>query len=338
MPDKFPEMQYRTLGFTGLKISVIGFGGWLTSHGGLEDNDTAFECIRWAYDLGVNFFDTAEGHPAALSETFLGQAIKRFHWKQTDLVISTKVSCIFQGSVGPPNNNKSSARKHILEGMEDSLRRLDLPYIDIVYAHPPDPNTPMEEIVRAFNHLINTGKTIYWGTYDWSLTEITDAVDTAERLRLVGPAAHQPEYSLLAHLRVAREYTPMYGVDGYGLTTHSPLKKGILTGKYNIVTSPPPGSRLAESRAKFIEEYRKTFGDEAWERDAAKVDKLREIAKDLGVSVAQLSIAWTLLNEDVSCVITGASRADQMMESIRSLDVLPKFTDDIKGQIQAVVG
>ncbi|KAL2846011.1 NADP-dependent oxidoreductase domain-containing protein [Aspergillus pseudodeflectus] len=222
--------------------------------------------------------------------------------------------------------------------MEDSLRRLDLPYVDIVYAHKPDPDTPMEEIVRAFNHLINAAKTIYWGTYDWSLTEITDAVDTAERLHLVGPAAHQPEYSLLAQLRVTREYTPLYGVDPYGLTTHSPLKKGILTGKYNIVTSPPLGSRLAESRTKFIEEYRKTFGDAAWEKDAAKVEKLREIAKDLGVSVAQLSIAWTLFNQDVSCVITGASRVDQVMESVRSLDVLPKFTVDISARIREVTG
>ncbi|KAJ0417702.1 NADP-dependent oxidoreductase domain-containing protein [Aspergillus carlsbadensis] len=337
MPDKFPDMKYRTLGLTGLQISVIGFGGWLTSHGG-----TAFDCIQWAYDLGVNFFDTAEGHPAALSETFLGQAIKRFGWKQTDLVISTK---IFQGSVSSrlspdPPSDRSLARKHILEGMEDSLRRLDLPYVDIVYAHEPDPGTPMEEIVRAFNHLINAGKTIYWGTYDWSLAQITDAVDTAEKLHLVGPAAHQPEYSLLARDRVAFEYTPLYSEEHYGLTTHSPLRKGILTGKYNIVTSPPPGSRLAKSRAKFIEEYRKTFGDEAWEKDAAKVDKLREIATDLGVSVAQLSIAWTLSNGDVSCVITGASRVDQVMESIRALEVLPRLTDDtgLSARIREVTG
>ncbi|KAL2811327.1 NADP-dependent oxidoreductase domain-containing protein [Aspergillus granulosus] len=340
MTNGLPEMQYRILGRTGLKISMIGFGGWLTSHGGRVDNDTAFECIKKAYDAGVNFFDTTEGHPSAMSETILGQAIKRFGWKQSDLVISTKIFHRSTSSNRPKNTpkNKNLARKHILEDMEASLRRLDLPSVDVVYAHKPDPDTPMEQIVQAFNHLINSGKAIYWGTYDWSVAEITEAMDTAEALHLVGPAVDQPEYSLLARDRVHHEYVPLYPHVHYGLTTHSPLKKGILTGKYNIVTSPPLGSCQAVTRAKFIEGYRETFGDDSWNKDLVKVDKLRGVARDMAVSVAQLSIAWTLKNEDVSCVITGASREDQVEESIRSLEVLPRLTGAVITRIKVATG
>ncbi|KAL2846113.1 NADP-dependent oxidoreductase domain-containing protein [Aspergillus pseudoustus] len=341
MDDKLPDMQYRVLGRTGLRISVIGFGGWLTSPGGRVDRETAFECIKKAYDAGVNFFDTAEGQPSAMSETFVGQAIKRFGWKQKDLIISTK---IFEGSATsnrPRNapNTKSLARKHIFEGMDASLRRLDLPYVDVVYARKPDlKTTPIEEIVRAFNDVVKSGKAIYWGTYDWSEPEITEAIEYAEAQNLVGPAVDQPEYNLLARARVHHEYVPLLPWCLYGMTTHSPLRKGILTGKYNIVTAPPPGSRQAESRAKFIEEYRESFGDESWDKDLPKVEKLKGVSRELGVSLAQLSIAWTLKNEDIACVITGASREDQVVETIKSLEVLPRLTAAVITQIKLASG
>ncbi|KAL3462568.1 NADP-dependent oxidoreductase domain-containing protein [Aspergillus heterothallicus] len=340
MADGLPDMQYRMLGRTGLKVSVIGFGGWLTTHGGPIDKDTTFECIKKAYDAGVNFFDTAEGRPGAMSETFLGQAIKRFRWQQADIIVATK---IFQGSADSnrprkAGNNKSLARKHILEGMDASLRRLDLPCVDVVYAHKPDDETPIEDIVRAFNYLVNSGKAMYWGTWDWTEAQITEATEAAAALHLTGPDVDQPEYNLLAHGRVHHEYVPLYTHLLHGMTTHSPLKKGILMGKYNIVVTPPPTSPRAETRAKFIEEYREAFGEESWTKDLTKVRKLIGVADELGVSLTQLSIAWTLRNEDVSCVIIGASREDQVEESIRSLDVLPRLTDAVIAQIKLATG
>lgn len=292
-----------------------------------------------AYDAGVNFFDTAEGYSGGKSEILLGKAIKRYGWKQNDLVISTK---IYHGSANSnrpqnPLNNKGLSRKHILEGAGASLARLGLPYVDIIYAHRPDRNTPMEEIVRAFNYLISSGKAFYWGTSEWSASEIADAWRIADKLHLIGPAVEQPEYSLLARGRVEQEYRWLYEAHGLGLTTFSPLKQGILTGKYNDVDAPPPGSRLAESQANFIKEFRKTFGDETWKSDLAKVDKLKGIAEDLGVPVAQLALAWILTNPNVSSIITGASRWEQVVENISSLALVSRLTEGAITQIEEAV-
>ncbi|KAJ5641481.1 hypothetical protein N7490_005481 [Penicillium lividum] len=345
-----PAMQYRYLGRTGLQVSVIGLGGWLT-YGSHVESETAFDCMRVAYESGVNFFDTAEGYAGGRSEEILGQAIKKFGWRQNDLVISTKLTChreIFYGHVnsnrpsdGPsdfnPLNNMGLSRKHIIEGMAFSLHRLDLPYVDIVYAHRPDPHTPMEEIVRGFNHLLSTGQAFYWGTSEWSAQEITEAWHVADKLGLVGPAAEQPEYNLLTRARVEVEYALLYETRGQGLTVFSPLKQGILTGKYNDVQLPPAGSRLAESQSAVVREFKESFNDDAWERELGRVAALKKIAEELQVTIASLALAWILVNPRVSCMITGASCVDQVRQNVRALEVMPKLTSDILWKIECAV-
>ncbi|KAJ5104424.1 hypothetical protein NUU61_001771 [Penicillium alfredii] len=340
MSDTLPEMQYRFLGRTGLKVSVISLGGWLT-YGGHVGNETAFECMKAAYDAGVNFFDTAEVYGGGQSEIVLGQAIKKYGWKQNDLVISTKLYWGAANSANPQNplNNKGLSRKHIIEGLTQSLQRLDLPYVDIVYAHRPDRDTPTEEIVRGFNHLIDTGKAFYWGTSEWSASEIADAWRVADRLGLVGPVVEQPQYNMLVRERVEREYRWLYEAPhGLGLTVFSPLKGGVLTGKYNDTAAPPPGSRLAESQDGYVQNLRKTVGNEVWLRQLEQVAALKPVAKELGVSTAQLALAWILKNPNVSSLITGASRPEQVLDNVCALAVAEKLTPEVLEKIDAVLG
>lgn len=222
--------------------------------------------------------------------------------------------------------------------MNLSLKRLDLPYVDIVYAHRPDRDTPMEEIVRGFNYLINTGKAFYWGTSEWSASEISDAWRIADRLSLVGPVVEQPQYNLLVRERVEKEYRWLYDAHGLGLTVFSPLKGGVLTGKYNGTTAPPAGSRLAESEDGYIKGLRKTVGDDAWTQQLKQVDALKPIAEELGISTAQLSLAWILKNPNISSMITGASRPEQVRDNVRALAVADKLTDEVIEKIEAAIG
>ncbi|KAJ5165274.1 Potassium channel voltage-dependent beta subunit KCNAB-related protein [Penicillium coprophilum] len=339
MADSLPEMQYRFLGRTGLKVSVISLGSWLT-YGGHVGNETALECMKVAYDAGVNFFDTAEKYSDGQSEIVLGEAIKKFGWKQNDLVISTKIYWGSANSANParPLNNNGLSRKHIIEGMNFSLQRLALPYVDVVYAHRPDRDTPMEEIVRGFNYLIDNGKAFYWGTSEWSASEISDAWRIADKLGLVGPVVEQPQYNLLARERVEKEYRWLYESHGLGLTVFSPLKGGVLTGKYNHAAAPPPGSRLAESKDVYIQGLRKTVGDETWQRQLDQVAALTPIAEELGVSTAQLALAWILKNPNISSMITGASKPQQVIDNIQALAVAEKLTDEIIEKIEIAVG
>ncbi|KAJ5685431.1 hypothetical protein N7536_008050 [Penicillium majusculum] len=339
MSDTLPEMQYRFLGRTGLKVSVISLGSWLT-YGGHVGNETALECMKVAYDAGVNFFDTAEVYSGGQSEIVLGEAIKKFGWKQNDLVISTKIYWGRANSANPakPLNNNGLSRKHIIEGMNLSLKRLDLPYVDIVYAHRADRDTPMEEVVRGFNHLIDNGKAFYWGTSEWTASEIADAWRIADRLGLVGPVVEQPQYNLLARERVEKEYRWLYEAHGLGLTVFSPLKGGVLTGKYNDVSAPPAGSRLAESEDGYVKGLRKTVGDETWQRQLGQVSALKPVAEELGVSTAQLALAWILKNPNISSMITGASRPQQVLDNIRALEVVEKLTDEVIEKIEVAVG
>ncbi|KGO68905.1 Potassium channel, voltage-dependent, beta subunit, KCNAB-like protein [Penicillium italicum] len=339
MSDALPEMQYRFLGRTGLKVSVISLGSWLT-YGGHVGDETALDCVKVAYDAGVNFFDTAEVYSGGKSEIVLGEAIKKFGWKQNDLVISTKIYWGGANSANPakPLNNNGLSRKHIIEGMNLSLQRLDLPYVDIVYAHRADRDTPMEEVVRAFNYLIDNGKAFYWGTSEWTASEIADAWRIADRLGLIGPVVEQPQYNLLARERVEKEYRWLYEAHGLGLTVFSPLKGGILTGKYNDVEAPPAGSRLAESEDRYVKGLRKTVGDETWKRQLDQVAALKPIAEELGVSTGQLALAWILKNPNISSMITGASRPQQVVENIRALDVVDKLTDEVIEKIEVAVG
>lgn len=222
--------------------------------------------------------------------------------------------------------------------MNLSLQRLNLPYVDIVYAHRPDRDTPMEETVRAFNYLIDNGKAFYWGTSEWSASEISDAWRIADKLGLVGPVVEQPQYNLLARERVEKEYRWLYEAHGLGLTVWSPLKGGVLTGKYNHAAAPPAGSRLAESEDNYVKGLRKTVGDKTWQRQLEQVAALEPIAKELGVSTAQLALAWILKNPNISSMITGASRPQQVLDNIRALDVVEKLTDEVVEKIEAAVG
>ncbi|KXG49842.1 Potassium channel, voltage-dependent, beta subunit, KCNAB-related protein [Penicillium griseofulvum] len=339
MSNTLPEMQYRFLGRTGLKVSVISLGSWLT-YGGHVGNETALECMKVAYDAGVNFFDTAEVYSGGQSEIVLGEAIKKFGWKQNDLVISTKIYWGKANSAHPdrPLNNTGLSRKHIIEGMNFSLQRLDLPYVDIVYAHRPDRDTPMEEIVRGFNYLIDNGKAFYWGTSEWSASEISDAWRIADKLGLVGPVVEQPQYNLLARERVEKEYRWLYESHGLGLTVFSPLKGGVLTGKYNNAATPPPGSRLAESEDGYVKGLRKTVGDETWQRQLDQVAALMPVAEELGVTTAQLALAWILKNPNISSMITGASRPQQVIDNIQALAIVEKLTDEVVEKIEIAVG
>ncbi|CAK7205781.1 hypothetical protein SEUCBS139899_008560 [Sporothrix eucalyptigena] len=335
-------MEYRHLGRTGLKVSSVSLGSWVT-YGGHVSNDNAFACLKAAYDAGVNFFDTSENYSASEAEIVLGKAIKHFGWKQNDLVISTKVYHGQNNSahVDQPErwlNNVGLSRKHIIEGVNLSLERLGLPYVDVVFAHRPDRNTPVEEVVRAFNLLLNQGKIFYWGTSEWTAPEIADAWRAADQLGLVGPIVEQPQYNLLVRGKVEDEFRYLYEKYGLGLTIWSPLKQGILSGKYNGHAAPPPGSRLAEAQDKYTVSQSKTFGDASWQRELAQVESLKPIAAKLDVTLAQLALAWVLTNKNVSTAIIGASRPEQVTENIASLKVVEKLTPEILAEIDTVLG
>lgn len=267
-------MHYRQLGNSGLHVSAIGMGGWLT-FGGHVGNEKTFACMKKAYDCGVNYFDTAESYAGGQSEIVMGKAIKNFQWNRNDLVISTKIN--WGGANGEVLvNNHGLSRKHVVEGTRASLKRLDLDYVDIIYAHRPDRLTPMEETVRAFNFVINQGWAFYWGTSEWSADEIMEACGIAKELGLIAPVVEQPLYNILDRRKVEGEFQRLYKRCGTGLTTFSPIKMGLLSGKYNNATAaPPPGSRFSESKDKFAESMRESYGNEEWSKVVAKVAKLQ---------------------------------------------------------------
>lgn len=222
--------------------------------------------------------------------------------------------------------------------MNLSLKRLDLPYVDVVYAHRPDRDTPMEEVVRGFNYLLDQGKAFYWGTSEWSASEIAEAWRVADKLGLVGPCVEQPQYNLLVRERVEKEYRWLYEAHGLGLTIFSPLKGGVLTGKYNGLEAPPPGSRLAQSGDGYVKNLRKTLGDDAWQRQLDQTAALKSVADELGVSTAGLALAWILKNPNISSMITGASKPEQVRENVRALALVEKLTDEVMEKIEKAVG
>lgn len=327
-------MEYRLLGRSGLKVSAISLGGWLTYGGHVEDERT-FACMKAAYDCGINFFDCAEGYSGGDSERSMGAAIKKYGWKRNDLVISTK---IYWGAANGSNpvNNVGLSRKHIVEGVNLALERLGLEYVDLIYAHRPDRDTPIEETVRAFNHIIDTGKAFYWGTSEWSASEIASAWRVADRLGLIGPLMEQPGYSMLVRDKVEGEFDHLYEEYGTGLTIFSPLKTGILTGKYN--DGIPENSRYSEAGSDpFVQKMVAEFGEGKWEDQLNKVKALKPIADKLGVSQAQLAYAWVLRNKHVSSAITGASRPEQVYEAVGSLDKVKLLTDEVMEEIEKVL-
>ncbi|OBU00566.1 hypothetical protein VE01_01187 [Pseudogymnoascus verrucosus] len=334
-PKDLPKMQYRFLGRSGLQVSAISLGGWLT-YGGQVEDDKTFACMKAAYDAGINFFDCAEGYAGGESEKSMGAAIAKYGWSRNDLVISTKI--YWGGAFGSnPVNNTGLSRKHIIEGVNQSLERLGLDYVDLIYAHRPDRNTPMEETVRAFNHVINQGKALYWGTSEWSASEIATAWRHADRLGLIGPLMEQPGYSMLARDKVDGEFNHLYEEFGTGLTIFSPLKTGILTGKYN--DGIPADSRYSrDDKDPFILRMTKEFGEGKWEAQLETVRKLKPVADKLGVTQAQLAYAWVLSNKNVSSAIMGASKPEQVWEAVRSLEMVELLTPEVLEEIEGILG
>ncbi|KAL4737662.1 NADP-dependent oxidoreductase domain-containing protein [Aspergillus similis] len=330
-PNKNKDMIYRRVGNSGLHVSALGLGGWLT-FGGHVDNEVAFTCMKQAYDCGINFFDTAESYANGQSEIVMGQAIKKYGWKRSDIVISTKLNWgLANGEI--LINNHGLSRKHIIEGTKASLERLQLEYVDIIYAHRPDRLTPMEETVRAFNFVIEKGWAFYWGTSEWSADEIAEACGIAKSLGLIAPIVEQPLYNMLDREKVEGQYQRLYSRFGIGLTTFSPLKMGLLSGKYNNASAPPPGSRFAESTDKFARGARDTWESEQWAGNVKKVAGLQSLADKLGVKLSQLALAWCLKNENVASVITGASRPEQILDNVKSLELLPKLTPEVMEEL-----
>ncbi|MEW6716196.1 MAG: aldo/keto reductase [Chloroflexota bacterium] len=319
-------MQYRYLGNSGLQVSALSFGSWVT-FGDQIGEEVAYEMMETAYDAGGNFFDNAEAYSRGRAEIIMGQVIKKAGWKRSDLVISTK---IFWGGEGP--NDRGLSRKHILEGLDASLARLQLDYVDLLFAHRPDYHTPMEETVRAMNHAIHQGKALYWGTSDWSSQEIMEAYGIARREHLIPPTMEQPQYNMLYRERVERDYLPLYKTIGLGTTIWSPLASGLLTGKYN--QGIPKGTRAT---LKGYEWLLKRFEGEEAQKNIEKIKLMMPIAEELGCTMAQLALAWCLKNPNVSTVITGASRVEQVEENMKASDVVEKLTDEVMERIEDIL-
>lgn len=319
-------MKYRYLGNSGLQVSELSFGSWVT-FGSQVDVDKAVSLMKIAFNAGVNFFDNAEVYSSGQSEEIMGKAIKKAGWKQKDLVLSTK---IFWGGDGP--NERGLSRKHIIEGMDGSLKRMGLEYVDLVFAHRPDIHTPIEETVRAFNHLIDQGKAFYWGTSEWSAQQIMEAYSVASREHLIPPLMEQPQYNMFHRERVEVEYQRLYTEIGLGTTIWSPLASGLLSGKYN--EGIPEDSRATLEGYEWL---RKRFTDKKAQEQIQKVIKLSDVAQDLSCTTAQLALAWCLLNPHVSTVITGASKPSQVEENMKALEVVDQLTPDVIDIIEEIL-
>ena len=315
-------MRYRRLGKTGLKVSELSLGSWVT-YGGQVGDDAAKACMVAAYERGVNFFDGAEVYAKGEAERSMGRILKQTGWRREGLVLSTK---LFWGGEGP--NDVGLSHKRVIEGFHAALRRWQVDYLDLAFCHRPDPDTPIEETVRAFDILIKQGKLFYWGTSEWSAADIASAIRIARELGATPPVMEQPQYSLLARERLEREYAPLFAEHGYGTTIWSPLASGGLSGKYDAGI--PAGSRLAQENYSWLKD-RLVTGE-----NIAKVKKLEPLAKSLGATRAQLAIAWCLKNPHVSTVITGATRPEQVGENMKALELVEKLTSDVMGQLDAI--
>lgn len=320
-------MEYRHLGRSGLKVSALSFGTWVTL-GEQLDEDAARACMTAAREAGVNFFDNAEEYGSGRAEALMGAVIQQENWRRSDLVVSTK---LFWGGDGP--NDQGLSRKHVLEGMEASLDRMQMDYVDLVFCHRPDRETPMEETVRAMSFLVEQGLAFYWGTSEWSAEEVRHAYELARRERLVPPTMEQPQYHMLHRRKVEREFLRLYDDAGLGLTVWSPLASGILTGKYD--DGVPAGSRLDLEGYEWLRA--KVEGAEG-EETLRTVRNLKPVADDVGCSRAQLALAWCLKNPHVSTVITGASRPQQVRENMRALEVTEQLTPAVMDRIDEVLG
>lgn len=311
-------MKYRKLGHSGLKVSELSFGSWLTFGGNLDAAGVR-ALMKRAVDLGVNFFDNAEGYAKGEAENLMGDALRQF--RREELVVSTK---IFWGGNGP--NDTGLSWKHLVEGTKNSLRRLKLNYVDILFCHRPDPDTPLEETVRAMDFLVRSGCTFYWGTSEWPAEQLKRAFELAEKYNCIPPSAEQPQYNLIVRERVEKEYAPLYEPYGLGLTTWSPLASGILSGKY--LNGIPKGSRLDKNE---------WLRQELTPSNLAKVKRLSELASSVDCSLSTFAIAWCLTNPNVSTVITGATALPQLEENLKAADAKDRITDSVKREIDKIL-
>jgi voltage-dependent potassium channel beta subunit len=318
-------MNYRHLGRSGIRVSELSLGSWITFHY-QADIKSAVEMMAAARDTGVNFFDNAEAYAKGKSEEVMGAALKKLGWRRSSYLISSK---FYWGLNEGINEKNTLNRKYLLEAIDGSLKRLQLDHLDLIFCHRPDANTPIEETVWAMHNIIESGKAFYWGTSEWSAAEIIAAIEIAERHHLHKPVMEQPEYNMLARERFEVEYARLFRDYGYGSTTWSPLASGLLTGKYN--DGIPDGSRGSMEKYDWLR-------DKMTDQDAIrKVRKLGEVAGDLGASMAQLALAWLLKNPNVSTVITGASRVEQVQENMKAVEVVEKLTPDVMETIENII-
>jgi voltage-dependent potassium channel beta subunit len=319
-------MEYRRLGKSGLQVSALSFGSWVT-FGHQIENNIAEECMITAYDNGINFFDNAEAYASGKSETVMGNILKKMNWDRSTYIISSKV---FWGGKLP--NQFGLSKKHVTEACNNALKRLQLDYLDLFYCHRPDKNTPIEETVRAMDLLIQQGKILYWGTSEWSAQEVMEAYGIARQYNLTPPTMEQPQYNMFHRERFEVEYAKLYSEIGLGTTIWSPLASGILSGKYN--NEIPKDTRIGLPNMEWLKEA--TIGDEGKEK-IEKAKKLTLIANDLNTNLPRLALAWCLKNKNVSTVITGASKVEQLKDNLQALEVIEKLSDAVLLEIETIL-
>lgn len=320
-------MEYRKMGKTGLKLSVLSYGSWVTFSKQVDDS-ASDRLMGLAYDNGVNFFDNAEAYEGGRSEEMMGRVLSKKNWDRTTYCVSSKVFFGLHGKNNKPTQHGLS-RKHITEACNAALRRLQTDYLDLYFCHRPDPETPMEEIVWTMNILLQQGKIFYWGTSEWSAAEIMEAHAVAKRLNLVPPAMEQPQYNLFERTKMEKDYLPVFSDMGMGTTIWSPLASGLLSGKYN--NGIPEDSRLALSNYAWLKE--RMMQDDK----LAKVSKLAEVAKELDTSLATLAIAWCIHNPNVTTAILGATKEQQLTENLQAVEVCTKLTPSVIEQIEGIM-
>ena len=319
-------MNYRRLGKTGLKVSELSYGSWVTFSFQLN-LEKATEIMKTAYDNGINFFDNAEAYASGRSEMIMGDAIKNLGWDRDSFVVSSKV---FWGGERPTQRGLS--HKHIIDACENALKRMHLDYLDLYFCHRPDPDTPLEETVRAMHTLVMQGKICYWGTSEWSASQIEDAFNIAYQYGLTPPSMEQPEYNLFERVKMENEYLPLFDERGLGTTIWSPLASGLLTGKY--IDNKPEGTRIELENYKFIKER---FDSDDYIPRHEKVRKLSGLSKDLEIPLVNLAICWCLKNKNVSTVILGASKIEQLKQNIKSIDYMHAIDEGVMEKIEKIL-
>lgn len=321
-------MEYRYMGKSGLQLSVLSFGSWVSFHKQIDDS-AADELMGIAYDQGINFFDNAEVYALGESEKMMGRVLKKKNWDRTSYTVSSKAFWGWRGKENKPNQTGLS-RKHLTEACHEALQRLQLDYLDLYFCHRPDKNMPIEEVVWTMHNLIMQGKVLYWGTSEWSGVEIMEAHRVAHQYGLIGPVVEQPQYNLFERNKIENEFLMVFKTVGMGTTIWSPLASGLLSGKYN--DGIPEGSRFGLTGFDWLRDR--------WMKDDMlnKVRSLAELSKELGISMAQLSIGWCIKNPSVTTAILGATRKEQLMENLGALDAMHKLDDEVMKRIDEIVG